>query len=167
MLQPFILFEKKYIPGLRNLHKRYLVTQTYLRTDSNTGGEMKTPLLLTDYNDLGQARIHSNAVKHDPYASIIDLEKPAHLSKFSDMLGVESKYLIYWAVVRDAAALKKLVDTKYKENIRRYLEKNTNWRINRNATLYPSLEVTFGELFLTLKYGSQRLRLKFEEIERS
>lgn len=167
MLQPFELFKTTVIQQLRKLKRTYLVTQTYGRAQNPMINEVRTPLLITDYDTLGQARIHKNAIKHDKYAAILDLENEGHREKLIEMLGSNSKYTLYWSVVRDAAALKRMIDQRYKDNMRRYIERNTNWRIDRDVTIRPNVEVTFGELFITLKYAGQQIRLKFEEIEGS
>ena len=82
------------------------------------------------------------------------------------MLSDGSKYNVFWSVVRSVKELQQRIDAKYKDNMRKYIARHTNWRIDRDTTIYPSVEVTFGELFIVLKHGGQILRIKFEEIER-
>lgn len=167
MLQPFEPFKFIYLQKLRQLKKQYLVSQSYKRAVDHFCDEVKTDILLTDYDDLGQAKIHLNAVKTDKYAALLDLENPAHLAKLEEMLGEGSKYRLFWAVVTSAKELEQRVNNGYKDQMRRYIKTNTNWRIGSDATLHPSLQISFGELFIVLKYGSQTLRIKFEEIEKA
>jgi hypothetical protein len=166
MLQPFEIFKPLYIERLTQLKKRWLVTQSYSRGDHHVEEEHKTNILLSDYDILGGANIHFNAVKTDKYASIIDLEKPAHKKKLAEMLRPDSKYRLFWAVVKSKKELEERINLRYKENMRRYIELHTNWRIDRETTIKPSVQVTFGELFIILKHASQTLRIKFEEIEK-
>jgi hypothetical protein len=166
MLQPFELFKVAYIERLTGLKKRYLVSQAYPRGYNHFADEQKTNILLSDYDILGGANIHLNAVKHDKYAAILDLEKPAHKKKLAEMLEPDSKYRVFWAVVKSKKELEERINLRYKENLRRYIEKHTNWRIDRDSTIKPSVQVTFGELFIILKYASQTLRIKFEDIEK-
>ena len=166
MLQPFELFKIEYIDRLLNLNKRFLVSQTYTRVAGHFSDEQKISLLVSDYDDLGLAKVHVNAVKHDRYAAILDLKKLEHRKKLGEMLLENSKYRIFWCIVKSAKDLEARVNMRWKENMRRYIDKHTNWRIDRDTALRPSLQVTFGELFIILKYGSQTLRVKFEEIER-
>jgi hypothetical protein len=166
MLQPFELFRVIFIEKLLKLKKRYLVSQSYKRALNHFEEEQKTDILLTDYDVLGAANIHLNAVKHDKYASVIDLENPVHKNKLIEMLSENSKYRVFWSVVKSSKELQLGIDAKYKDNMRRYIERHTNWRIKSDATIYPSIEVTFGELFIVLKYAGQTLRIKFEEIEK-
>jgi hypothetical protein len=62
------------------------------------------------------------------------------------MLGEGSKYIVYWAVETKFKELKKKVDLNYKENIRNYIARNTNWRVGADETIRPVLQVIFGEL---------------------
>lgn len=167
MLQPFESFKYIYLQKLKQLKRHYLVSQTYKRAVDHFSDELKTDILLSDYSDPGQAKIHLNAVKADKYAALLDLEKPDHMSKLQEMMQEGSKYRLFWAVVRSASDLEKAVNAKYKDHMRRYITVNTNWRIRGDDTIHPSLQISFGELFIVLKYGSQRLRVKFEEIEKS
>lgn len=165
MLQPFVKFEKLYLNKLISLKKNYLVSQSYNRGYNHLEEIHKTDILLTDYDDLGQANMHLNAITKDKYAAIIDLTKPKHLQRIQDMMDV-SDYQLYWAVIKSADELKKKLDASFKLKLRKYIDSKTTWRIPPEETVNSQFEVTFGELFLILKWRSQKVRLKFEEIER-
>jgi hypothetical protein len=165
MLQPFEVFRPVYFKKLFELKKTYLVSQTYKRAVDHLATDKKIPILLSDYSDLGLAKIHLNAVKHDKFAAILDLTNENHLTKLNEMLKETSQYRLYWAVVKSAKELQDRINKVYRDNMKRYIEKHTSWRIGRETTLYPSVQTTFGELFIILKYGSETLRIKFEEIE--
>jgi hypothetical protein len=167
MLQPFEEFKPAYIPRLLSLGRRFLVSQTYCRvkeTDSETP-ESYVNLLLSDYAEMGEARLHVNAVKKDRYAAIIDLENPVHLKKIREMLMAGSGYRIYFAVVRSASELESLINRKYKDKLKKYVDKQTNWRLSHDSIVKPTIQLSFGELFIILKHGNQHIRIKFEEIE--
>jgi hypothetical protein len=88
MLQPFEEFRPAYLDRLNQLGRRYLVSQTYYRIREMEADPAcaRVNLLFSDYMELGEAKLHVNAVKKDKYAAIIDLENPAHLKKMQDML---------------------------------------------------------------------------------
>lgn len=165
MLQPFEIFKVDYIDRLLKIQKRWLVSQSYPRGDC--GDSNKHPLLLSDYDDPGLAKVHFNAVKHDKYAAIIDLEKPQHRAKLHQMLFDDSDYKVYWCIVNSAKKLKERVDRRWRGNMERYIKKNTSWPIDRKSPVERSIEVTFGELFVIFKYSSETLRTKFEDIEKA
>ena len=167
LLQPFEEFKPSYIQRLIQLGRRYLVSQTYYRMKEMDSDSVSSRinLLFSDYVELGEARLHLNAVKKDRYAAIIDLKHPAHLNKIREMLMEGSGYRMFFAVVRSAKELENLVNNRYKERLKQYVEKQTNWRISRDAIVKPTIQLSFGEIFIILKHGNQHIRIKFEEFE--
>jgi hypothetical protein len=162
MFNPFSRFQEKFIPAFRKVKKRYLVSQTFTRERSQDG---KIFLMLTHYDDKESAKVHLNAISFDKFASIIDLEKELHRNKLLEMLSPQSSYVIYSSLTIYPGEFKKTVDDLFKERVQRFINKNTNWRISRDHTVKPKLEITFGELYVVLKYGTQTIRVKLEEIE--
>jgi hypothetical protein len=148
MFQPFELFKPLFIKRLIKLNKVYIVSQSYKAGADHFDEASKTCLLLTDYEDVGLANIHKTAVKTDKYAAVIHLNNPVHLQKLESMLEPDAEYKIYWSVVKDMESIKKRIDVKYKDNIRRYIMKNTTWRIGGDEIIRPQLSVIFGELFV-------------------
>jgi hypothetical protein len=165
-IQPFILFEKKFIPRLRQLKKDFLVAQSYSRGMDVFAPE-KTSILISSYDDQGLAEIHLKAIRDDKYSAIINLAHAKHFEKLLSMLQADSPYTLYWSVVKDAAQLEKHLNQRFADNMRRYIQKHTSWRIGGKDSVEPTFEVTFGELFVNLKWRTQRQRVKFEEIEKS
>lgn len=163
MIQPFEKFLPAYIERLIRLNKNYLVSQTYSRAANHPTNT--TAILLSDYDDKGEAQLHHKAVRHDRYAAIINLKEKAHQNKLIEMLDAHSAYEIYWAVMKDKAAIKQQLDQQYKEHIKKFIAKNTQWRITSGERVHTILQVTFGDLFIIIKKGTQTLRVKFEEIE--
>jgi hypothetical protein len=166
MFHPFETFKSEYINRLVKMDKKYLVSQTYNRA-FNHFDETRIDILLSDYDDLGLAQIHYSAVKHDKFASIIDLTNPKHQTKIIEMLNPDSGYRLFWAIVKSGNDIRKRIDLKYKDHIRHYIMKQTTWRIGTSEAIRPSAQVIFGELFIILKRGSQSLRVKFEDIEKA
>jgi hypothetical protein len=163
MLQPFEPFNSSILIRLIKLERPWLVTQTYHR--SSPSPDEKIPLLITDYNELGGARLHLNAVKKDRYAAIIDLQNDKHRKKLEDMLLPDSKYQLFFAVVHSVKGLENKINSLYRENVKRYIDRQTNWRLRGGDEVRVSVQLTFGELFLVLKHGSQTIRVRLEEIE--
>ena len=168
MFQPFERFNPEYINRLINLNKPYLVAQTYTRGYSHFDHSHPTDILLTDYDDSGLAKTHLNALKGDALACLINLKSPVHVAKLRQLLEEDSGYRLYWAIVKSAQEVKKKIDLKYSDNLRRYLLRNTDWKIGADETVKPSLKVIFGEMYMIVKRGAQHeLRVKFAEIEKA
>lgn len=168
MLQPFERFRVEYIDRLILLNKGFLVSQSYNRAFNHFAEIHPVNILLTDYDDSGLAKTHLNAIKEDPQAGLINLGSEADRQKLLDMLEPASGYSLYWAIVGSAKELKKKVDQKYAEHVRRFILKNTDWKISAEETIKPSLKVIFGEMYMIIRRGSQHeIRVKFAEIEKA
>jgi hypothetical protein len=167
VLQPFEEFKPDYLPRLIGLDRRWLVSQTYFRARAadREPADPRIHLLFSDYMEAGEARLHLNAVKTDRYAAIIDLMNPVHVQKMQDMLSAGSGFRMFFAVVRSAKALEDLINKRYKDKLKHYVEKQTDWRISHDAVVKPSIQLSFGEIYIILQHGNQRIRFKFEEIE--
>ncbi|MEO5563734.1 MAG: hypothetical protein ABIR18_09875 [Chitinophagaceae bacterium] len=167
MFNPFVPFHIKMIEELRKMRRRYFVTQTNKAELDVINDDPKIPLLICDYENLGLAKIHFNAiVTSDKFRAIIDIEKDEHRAKLKEMLGADSKYKVYSSFIQDVKTVEKRLNDKYSKNIRNYITRMTNWRIGADKTISPNLELIFGELFVTLKYGSQSVRIKLAELEK-
>lgn len=163
-VQPFIPFEKRYLNKLMQTKHYYWVSQSYNRGNTAITGN-KISILLTNYNDKALAEIHRKAVQNDTYAAIIDIQKEAHYNTLIAMLQPVSKYYVYWGIVEDFKKLERTLNEQFAENLKRYIDKKTTWRIGTSEVLRPGFQLTFGELYITLKWSGQSIRIKFEEIE--
>ena len=166
MMQPFEILKPAYLQRLITMRKNYLVTQTYTRGFDHFAETHPIDILVTDYEDLKYAQVHFNAVRSDKYASIIHLDDPVHQNKLAEMIAGD-KYAVYWSVIKSSDDIKRRLDSHFKDHVRRYIQKNTTWRISSDATVTTKFEVIFGELFLIIQYNSETKRIKFDVIEKS
>lgn len=163
--QPYPLLEELYLPEFLKKGKRYFVTQTYVRGQKRYFDKEKVPIVFTLYGSLVDANVHLDAVRKDKYASVIDLEKPAHMEKVKRMLLQDSKYDVYismvWKNEETAVYLKK----HYSSNVMRYIAQKVGWTVPRNEEVTFSLKIIFGEPFMEIKWRNNTLQVRFEEIE--
>ena len=165
MFNPYVKFDIKMISGLRDMNRRYLVSQLNTHAGNVFGDDAKDPILLTDYDDYGLAKIHFNALT-DKYRAILDLEKEAHRKKIAEMLEPDSKYRLYAAFVDDLKRVEKRLNDRYSKSIRNYIAQHTTWRIGADKTLIPKMQLIFGELFVILKYSGQEIRFKLADLDK-
>ena len=169
MLKPFERFLGMYVNEFIKLGKIYLVTQTYSRHYGHINEKQKIGILISDYSDFGLAKGHYSALKNakDKYAYILDITNEKHLAKLNEMIAYNADYAVYWAAVDNIKKLTRQLNTNFTGHIKRYLLKNTRWAIDRDTTIKPKLKVIFGELFVTISFRGEELRVKFEDIENS
>ena len=162
MIQPFERLTEGYLSRLETMNKTFLVTQSYPNGSTEA---TQSSIIVSVYDNPGLAKTHWNAVKCDPLAAIVDLNNQLHREKIIAMLRGKT-FLIYWAVVKDAKDVTRRINAKYNGHMRRYIEKYTDWKISRESHITAVIELIFGEMYVTLKHRSQRLRIKLDEIER-
>lgn len=165
MFNPFVPFHTKMIDPLRKMSRRYLVSQTNHHAADECQEDPRIPILLSDYEDVSIAQVHLNALT-DKYKAMMDLENERHRGKLLDMLSPESKYKVYSAFIPEVKSVENRMNQQYSVNIRNYISRMTNWRVGGEKTINPKLEMIFGELFVTLKYGGQSVRIKLAELEK-
>ena len=165
MFNPFVHFDSRMLPGFKDMKRRYLVSQTNRQATDHFAEEDKINILLSDYEDLKLAKIHYNALT-DKYRSILDLQNPEHVRKLEEMMGMNSKYRLWAAFIADQDQVPKRLNAKYSRNMRNYVAQKTNWQIGASQTIYPKLELIFGEFFVILKYRSQEIQIKLAELEK-
>lgn len=165
MLQPFVPMQRVFLERLITMNKVFLVSQSYKRGTNALEEIPRTPLLLTDYDDPGLAKIHLNALRGDRYAALIDLTRPAHKQKLLEMLSPHSSYRLFWSTVASLQKLESEIDKNFREKIHRFVTTRTSWRPPRDETVSSKMEVIFGEIFITLRYRKEKVRVTFDELE--
>ena len=166
MFNPHERFQPRFIKAFQNARKFYLVSQTFRRGKDLFADETKDYILLTHYDDKGSAIIHKNALTNDKYAALIDLQNETHVKKLDEMLNPSSKYIVFSSLITDPVKVERSMNSIYEAHIRTYINTKLNWRIPANYTIHPKLELIFGELFIQLGFGSQKVKLKLEDLEK-
>lgn len=164
---PFEPFPPQLIAAFLKNGKNILVSQTCRAGFDHYADPGKTNILLTHYSDSGLALVHYKAVKSDPFGSMLYLDRPAHHAKLLEMLGLNSKYRVFTSLVKSTEQLQERMNRKYADNIRRYITRHTTWRIGGDQKITPKLELIFGELYVTIKYSGQTLRVMLTDIEKA
>jgi hypothetical protein len=165
IINPFEKLDRRLLEAFCRTNRFWLVSQRFTRAPQTSGSPVA--ILVTDYDDPGLALVHKKALRSDPYAFVLDLRRENHYEKIKAMMEPGSGYMPYAAVVRSRTDLEKRLNRTISENLRRFIAKATDWQIAGYKTLGCQYETTFGELFVILTFGSQRLRVRLEEVERS
>lgn len=164
MFQPFVLFKPELIERLINLKRIYVVSQLYDFKSYNVNADIKTNILLSDYDDLSIAKNHLRTLSTDKFAAIIDLAKKSHCVRLHQILLPSSEYCVYWSSLYNRQELKRKIDTDYSPAIDYYLIRNTHWKNKTDEIFYRDLQVINGELYITIKSKTQSVDIKFRDI---
>ncbi|RXK87017.1 hypothetical protein [Filimonas effusa] len=170
MFNPFLQFDPRLIQRFREANRRWLISQSYDRGNSVIGAQDKTALLFSDYQDKGLAIVHLDALKakklKDRFAVLIDLEFEQHRDRIKAILQPDSGYSVFTSYTSDNKLLQKQLDNYLAKHVERYIKEATSWRISRDSRLRPTLQVIFGELFVTIKFGREQRQVRLSDIEK-
>jgi hypothetical protein len=92
------------------------------------GADIKTNIILSDYDDLSLAKGHVRTLPQDKLAAVIDLGNKSHIAKLNQILLPSSDYCIYWSSLYNRQDLKRRIDIQYSTAIDYYLKNYTEWK---------------------------------------
>ena len=160
---PFGLLSLKLLHALIHAGQRYFVRQSYPRGFNPFDETLKRAFLLTHYERLPDAQMHFNLVSQDRHRFLYDSHNPEHFER----LERAAKQIPGWPVYTPLLEKPWVPSEKMAELIRRYIANNLSWTPAREETVKADLFTQFGQLFVTLKYRSQEIRVLLEDIEKS
>jgi hypothetical protein len=163
MHNPLVLFDAKILEALRRAGHTHFVRQTYKRGIDHTDTNQKGAYLISHYRDESHAAIHYEALAHDPARFFYDLSIPEHLAKLEVATTQPRGYAIYSALLADQK-WRPAADMKGK--IKRYIATRLGWNPKGSDTVNTDLFFQFGELFITLKWGSHESKIPLSDLER-
>lgn len=163
MHNPLALFDTKVLNALQKAGHGYFVRQTYKRGIDHTDTELKGAYLITQYREQAKAQIHYDALGHDPARCIYDVSVVEQLEKLKTAATQPKGYRIYSALLKDK---KWGPPPGMKEQIKGYISRKLNWQPKGSDTVNSDLFFQFGELFITLKWGSHEAKVPLTDIER-
>jgi hypothetical protein len=163
VFNPFLRYEKKYLPGFKQKGVTCFVMQTYERGRINNGENTRSSYLLWHYDDEEAARNHLDACRHDPNACILMLDDENDLKELKRLGERDTPELVYMALKpRDAEQqLRRMMDVQF----RSYIDHKLKWRIPSFNTVAVKLIFIFGHIYVELRHGSKHHKVKLEEIE--
>lgn len=163
MHNPLALFDTKLLNALLKAGHGYFVRQTFKRGIDHTDTDLKGAYLITQYREAAKAQIHFDALGHDPARLIYDVNRTEQLDKLKTAATQPKGYRIYSALLKDK---KWVAPTDMKAKIKSYIDARLNWQPKGSDTVNTDLFFQFGELFITLKWGSHEAKIPLSDIER-
>ena len=129
------------------------------------GEGIKNSLLISHYHDPAEAQRHYNAIINDKHRFLYDVRIPEQLEKLLAAAAPPEGYKVFSRIMYPE--IEKKVTTLFKNNTKRYLEKNTAWDLGGRVTIHPHLYFQLGELYVRIAFEGDEIKIKFEELENS
>lgn len=121
------------------------------------------PIIFTHYNEEDHAKAHFQAVLHDPFRHIYDIQKEDDLNRLKIAANQPAGYKIFSSYFRDD--YKRIITKNVKEKINRWMYRNTDWQPKKGQTLHVDFYLKFGKLFCTLSFQGRKIQVTFDEID--
>ncbi len=161
MHNPLVLHSEKLLHAQIKSGYSFFVRQSFPRGCISSGTEKKAAFLITHYNDLNRANVHLEALPTDFYRKCYDLRMAEEKEKLLIAVNQPAGYAIYAPLLRHPWKPGNLLAGR----IREYVETVLHWNPDKHRGLKADLFLQFGELFITLKSGSQEAKIRLEEID--
>jgi hypothetical protein len=162
MHNPFPLYSERLLDALIKAGHKYFVRQTYKRGFDHFDTEQRGSFLITHYNDLNKANIHYEALTNDGNRFLYDISNSEHLEK----LRVASRQPVGYKIYTPLLQQEWKPSPQIAQGIRRYIDYKLRWKPAREETVQTNLFTQFGELFITLKFRIQEVKVPLADIEK-
>ena len=164
MHNPLALLSREILEGLIESGHRYFVRQSYPRGKSPFDGKTKESFLITPYRGFSDVNPHFQAIKFDARKYVYQIDYPEELKKLYAAAGQPDGYKIYVSLLRERRWRPSIT---LAPKIKSYLRANSKWKPDRNEEVRVSLFIQFGELFLTLQYRTQEIKVPLSDIDKT
>ncbi|MEI6948213.1 hypothetical protein V9K67_13535 [Paraflavisolibacter sp. H34] len=160
MHNPFVPFSERLLYALAESGKEYFVRQT-LSLESDCG--LEGSFLFTHYSSQAEAQAHFGALDQDIYRKLYDWKNPEDREKLLIAARRPAGYRIYAALFHPQ--WQKSISQEFVRKLRTYIQSKLGWNPGKGETVHPAIYLEFGQLYTRLRYKTQEVSVKFEEIE--
>ncbi len=161
---PFVLFDKRLLEQHIQMGHAYYVRQTYPRGMDPAKEDMKAAFLVSHYKDESLAKIHYAALANDGNRFLYRLSEAAHYKKLETATMQPKGYAIFAPIL---ATKEWRPPANLQVKIKKYLDKELPITPTKKESIRTELFLQFGELFITLQFAKEQIKLPLSVIENS
>lgn len=162
MHNPLALLTRELLDALIKEGQLHFVRQVYHRGMQQYEPGLKGVFLFSYYSDKETAKKHFKVLVNDQYADLYDATIPEQKERLYKAASQPAGYQIYISMLKDKEWQP---SPELGPKLKRYISAQ-GWKPGRGATVGIDIFIEFGELFLTLKSGPDKLKVKLSDIER-
>jgi hypothetical protein len=162
MFNPFYLLNTDLLHSFIDNGKKFFVRQTY-NGIIRTGDRTERQFIFSHYPNISLALDHFGAIENDRFRYVYDWNNEEHRKRLLIAASQPVGFKIWSAVfIKD---WEKLITKEIEEKVRKYI-KSIGWTPLRNDIIKPLYYLYYGHLYIELKFRTNVVRIKFEEIEK-
>ena len=160
MHNPLALLSAALVSALLENGFTLFVRQSYPAAKDDTGACRET-FLITPYKDIGEANMHFQHIRFDRRKYIYQSHHPEEIEKLYKAASQPPGYKIYAALLqRESWEPPPYIASA----VRKYISFKTRWKPERPEEVTAELFLHYGELYFTLKYGDEEIKVPLSDI---
>lgn len=165
MFNPTYPFTKDVLDATVKRGCLYFVRNTYQRLFDHFHEGIKGYFLITHYSDSGKANAHYNSIPNDGNRFLYDWNNEEHRQKLYIAASQPEGFKVYSTYF--LPDYKERITNGLKDKINKYMFKNTEWKPGKGEVINLDLYMQYGSLYATMSYNTQKIKVKFDDIEKS
>ncbi|PSL47555.1 hypothetical protein CLV51_102412 [Chitinophaga niastensis] len=162
MHNPLALLSAALVNALLENGFTLFVRQSYPAGRDHTDTHIKEIFLITPYKDIGEANQHFQHIRFDHRKYIYQAQHTEEIAKLYVAAAQLSGYKVYAALLQQEEWDPPLY---MDPAMRRYISLKTKWKPDRSEEVTAELFLHYGELYFTLKYGHEEIKVPLSDIE--
>jgi hypothetical protein len=161
MNQPLALLSVAILKAMLENGFTLFVRQSYPAGRTIADANTREVFLITPYTDIGEANMHFQHIRFDNRKYIYQVHHPEEVEKLYIAAGQPAGYKIYAAVIQEPSShiLKAL-----QPEITAYILRKTKWGQAATEIVQTGLILHYGDLYLTLHYQEEEIKVPLPEI---
>ncbi|GEP89976.1 hypothetical protein SAMN05660909_01394 [Chitinophaga terrae (ex Kim and Jung 2007)] len=162
MEQPLALLTEALLKAMLENGFTLFVRQSYPAGRNSNDEHIKEALLVTPYTNIGEANLHFQHIRFDKRKYIYQTHHAEEVEKLYHAARQPAGYKIYIAVIQDSttAIIQQLLPM-----IHKYVVQRTKWGETALGRVRAGLLLQYGELYVTLHYVHQEIRVPLSELD--
>lgn len=162
MHNPLALLSAALVKALLENGFTLFVRQSYAAGRDHNDQHVREVFLITPYKDIGEANMHFQHIRFDHRKYIYQAHRPEEIEKLYNAASQPPGYKVYASLLQQEVWDPPLY---MDPAVRRYISLKTKWRPERKEEVSAELFLHYGELYFTLKYGAEEIKVPLTEIE--
>ncbi|MFL5742097.1 MAG: hypothetical protein ACJ75B_17875 [Flavisolibacter sp.] len=163
MFNPLAPLDQRAIDGMVTEGHRFFVRQSFPRAKDHFDEGIKGYFLFCHYKDYSKAKEHFDVLKQDPARYLYDWEVVSDRERLMIAASRPAGYKLYTNTFMPD--WERHLTNRLREKIRLYIQR-LGWKPDREESVNPVFYPWFGEVYVSLRFRKQEVKVKFEEIEK-
>lgn len=162
MHNPLALLSPALVTALLENGFTLFVRQQFPAGREVADSHLKEVLLITPYKDIGEANMHFQHIRFDYRKYIYQAHHPEEIEKLYKAASQPPGYKVYASLLKQEVWNPPL---SMDPDVKKYISRKTKWRPEKGEEVSAELFLHYGELYFTLKYGDEEIKVPLSDID--